>query len=161
MRTIGTLLKVVIGYALACLIAGAIQVGFVVTPFDLMQLPLDQRMERLGLAGLWALFAANQTAVFAAPFALVAICYGLWNKIRTASYYVIAGTLIGLFGFAAQFASERPGDPSIANIYATTAYVTAGALAGWIYWVFAGRSRAKTPTARRRPNQAETSIPTS
>ncbi|MEO1206879.1 MAG: hypothetical protein AAFV45_11160 [Pseudomonadota bacterium] len=157
LRALGTALKIIIGFALACFVAGAIQVGFVVTPFDLMQIPLDQRLERLGLASLWALFAANQTAVFASPFALIAIIFALWNRIRKATYFVIAGGLIGLIGLLTQIASESPGDPSIANLYATTAYLTAGACAGWVYWLIAARRTGKQPVAARRPPKPNSS----
>ncbi|MEL7047638.1 MAG: hypothetical protein AAFO75_01535 [Pseudomonadota bacterium] len=158
MRTLSMMLKMIVGFSLACLIAGIVKVGFVNTPADLMALPIEQRMERLGLAGMWALFATNQIAIFALPFAIVAGFYAAWNKVRSATYFVVVGLIIAGFGFTAQLASERPGDATIANPYAVMAYIVAGAAAGWVYWLVAGRNtkRERMPPRRRPAPQLET-----
>lgn len=139
MRAILTIVRALIGFAAACFVAGIVQVSFIVTPAELAALPLDERWQRLGIAGLWAVYAGNQAAVFAAPFALIAILYALWNKIGTVWYYLTCALIIAAIAFATQLAAESPGQPSLLNAYAMTAFAAAGAAAGLTYWLIAGR----------------------
>lgn len=147
MRAALTTLKIVVGYCLACLAAGATQIAFVVTPFDLLALPLDDRLMRLGGAGLLTLFAANQTAIFAFPFALAAIAFAAWNKIHALSYFVIAGLIIAACGLGALYAGETPDQASIVNAYGLSAYLTAGVIGGFVYWLIAGRRTIRNSPA--------------
>ena len=59
--------------------------------------------------------------------------------IRALPYYLIAGTVIAMLGFTAQYSSEVPGQPTIFNNYALAAYLTSGFLGGLAYWLTAGR----------------------
>ena len=67
-----TLLRILFGFIVACLIAGVVTVAFVVTPADIANLPPEAQPERLGNAGILALFATH-SAIFAFPFAIIAI----------------------------------------------------------------------------------------
>ena len=71
---LGTI-RVIFGFVLACLAAGAVKVAFAVTPAELAQASPD----RLWQAGEWALLAATETAVFAAPFALIAVLLAIYD----------------------------------------------------------------------------------
>src|SRR5690606_17813540 len=96
--------------------------------------------------GTLALLAATHSAIFAAPFVLVACVLGEWQNIRSVVFYTLAGVVIGLAGFLAQYSAEAVGQPTIINNYALKAYLTAGFFAGLAYWLFAGRSAGSTPS---------------
>lgn len=130
--------RAILGFALACLVAGVITTAFVVTPADVMARPLDARFELLGVAGLLALAATTQSLLFAAPFAVVCVAFAYWMRVRGSAFYIASGLLIALLGFSVQFAAETPGQPTIVNTYAMAAYATAGGLAGWVFWLIAG-----------------------
>jgi hypothetical protein len=134
-----TLLRVLFGFLVACLVAGIVTVAFVVTPADLAALPSDALSERLGNAGVLSLLAATHSAIFAFPFAFILIGIAEWRAIRTWIFYALAGLAIALGGFAAEYANEVAGQPSIVNEYALVAFIAVGVLSGLAYWLFAGR----------------------
>ncbi len=136
---LGTLFRILFGFAVACLIAGVATVAFVVTPGDIVALPADLRPERLGNAGVLSLLAATHSAIFAFPFALIAIFIGEWFSIRSWIYYTIVGILIAIGGFCAVSYFEVEGQPSIVNDYALRAFLTVGVFGGLAYWLAAGR----------------------
>lgn len=133
------LLRILFGFAIAALVAGVATVAFVVTPVDIASLPADAQSERLSSAGVLALLAATHSAIFAAPFALVAVGIGEMWRLRSWLYYVLVAVGISLGGLAAVYLNEVPGQPSILNNYALAAFVTVGIAAGFAYWLFAGR----------------------
>jgi hypothetical protein len=126
---------VVFGFALACLAAGLTVVLFVYTPLELV----DLQSERLSEVGLLSLAAATHSAVFAAPFALIGAGFGEWQRIGSWMYYVLIAIAIAAVGFLAQFWTETQGEASIVNNYAVTAFLLTGFVAGFVYWLFAGR----------------------
>lgn len=134
-----TLLRVLFGFAVACLVAGAATVAFVVSPAEIANLPAEAQPERLGNAGILALLAATHSAIFALPFALLVAAVAELRRIRSWLYYALAGAVISLGGLAAVYLNEVTGQPSILNDYALIAFVTVGLLAGLTYWLFAGR----------------------
>lgn len=136
---IATFARVLIGFALASLTAGLVQVLFVMSPIQMVQLPSQAFLERAAQAGVLALLAATHAAIFAAAFALIATGIGEWMRVRSLAYYVATGAIIAALGFSAQLASEVAGQPTIFNTYAIAAFVTSGALAGLVYWLAAGR----------------------
>ncbi len=134
-----TLLRVLFGFAVACLVAGVATVAFVVSPVELANLPAEAQPERLTNAGILALLAATHSALFAFPFALILIGIAELTRVRSLLYYVLAATTIALGGLLAIFLYEVPGQPSILNDYAVAAFATVGVLSGFTYWLFAGR----------------------
>jgi len=134
-----TLLRVLFGFIIACLVAGAVTVAFIVTPGDLASLPADAQAERLGNAGILALLTATHSAIFSFPFALLAIGVAELWRLRSWLYYAAVGVIIALGGFSAEYLNEVPGEPSILNNYALAAFLAAGILGGLAYWLFAGR----------------------
>ena len=112
MRILTGLLRILIGFAVACLVAGAVTAAFVITPSDVAALPDDLRPERLNNAGVLSLLAATHSAIFSFPFALLVIGFGEWRSIRSWLYYVIAGILIALGGFGAEYMIEA-GDAAL------------------------------------------------
>lgn len=140
-----TLVRSLIGFVLACLAAALTQVLFVITPADLYLLEMDQRVEQAGRALALALSAATQFAIFAAPFALVAVIFGFVQGLRGWAYYVFVGLAISLLGFAALYAGESQSDFTIANSYAVAAFAFSGIIAGYVFWLVAGRGPAKRP----------------
>lgn len=136
---IRTVVRVLAGFALACLTAGLVQVLFAVTPSKLLASPANVFAERALQTGVFALLAATHTAIFSAAFALIACGIGEWMRVRSVGYYLASGAVIALLGFAAQYSSEVAGQPTILNNYALQAYLTAGFFAGLAYWLTAGR----------------------
>lgn len=146
--------RVLAGFIVSCLVAGLVTVAFVITPAEFAALSGPALMDRLSTFGMLALLAATHSAIFAAPFALIAAVIGEWQSIRNPMYYAVAGVLIALGGFAAQYSSETGAAASIANNYALKAFLTAGFFAGLSYWIVAGRAAGDDeedvaqPTAR-------------
>ena len=151
---IGGLFRVLFGFIVACLVAGAATVAFVITPADIATLPAELRPDRLSSAGTLSLLAATHSAIFAAPFALIALVIAEWRCIRSWVYYATVGILIAFAGFGAEYLNEVGGQPSIVNSYAMRAYLAVGFLGGIAYWLAAGRrrggKRGDERAARRR-----------
>ncbi len=139
MSMLGTIFRILIGFAIACLVAGAVTTAFIVTPTDVAALSPDVRPEQLGYAGLLSLYAATHSAIFAFPFALIAIALAEWLCVRSWIYYTIVGILIALGGFAAVSYFEVEGQPTIINNYALRTFLTVGVFGGLAYWLVAGR----------------------
>lgn len=158
------LFRVLAGFAAACLMAGLITVAFVITPAELSALSGDALSRRITTFGELTLIAATHSAIFAAPFALIAAVVGEWQGLRGPMVYLLAGTLIALGGFFAQYSSETGAAASIANNYALKAYLSAGFFAGLAYWLVAGRSagdEAIEPPRRNDPKPTvSTTVPT-
>ena len=133
------LVRILLGFVAACLGAGLTMVLFVLTPSEIIGLPPDVRADRLAKAMELAGIVASQFALFSAPFALVAASLAELLRNRSWIYYVIVGLIITGLGFFAQHATERIGQPTIANRYALTAFLTSGFVAGLIFWVVSGR----------------------
>lgn len=127
------------GYLLACVAFGAVLVGFVVTPAQLMASPSGEVGRQLANAGLLALSSASWAAIFASPLALIAAVIAERRAIREWFYYAIVAVLAAGIGFLAQYVSELQGAPTIFNNYALAAFLTSGIAAGLVYWLVAGR----------------------
>jgi hypothetical protein len=125
-RTIG---RVLLGFIVASIAAGLTMTGFAelntvekyISPIELI------------------LLAATHSAIFSAPFFLVATVIGEWLNIRSWLFYTLSGLAITMAGFLAQYSSEPTGFPSIMNPYAFTAFALTGLISGFVYWLIAGR----------------------
>ena len=106
------------------------------------------------MPGTLSLLAATHSAIFAAPFALIALVIAEWRCIRSWVYYATVGILIAFAGFGAEYLNEVGGQPSIVNSYAMRAYLAVGFLGGIAYWLAVGRRtggrRGDERAARRR-----------
>lgn len=149
-----TLLRVLFGFAAACLVAGIATVAFVVSPVALANLPAEAQPEQLTNAGILALLAATHSALFAFPFALILVAVAELTRVRSLLYYLLAATTISLGGLLAIFLSEVPGQPSILNDYAVAAFATVGVLSGFTYWLFAGRGAGGRRSRQAPPRSA-------
>lgn len=127
-----SLIRFIFGFVAAMLAAGAMQVLFVAGG-DLLSGLSAARLQSLGLL---TLLAATQSAVFSAPFAVVAAAVAAWVPVRSVVYFVGVGIALGLAGFFVQYVGEA-GPETILNRYALTAYVASGSVGGLIYWVLA------------------------
>ena len=134
---LGRIFRVLSGFILACLAAGLTKVLFAYTPMELSNLPPEVASDRLALA----LPIGTHTAIFAAPFALVAIAIAEWQRWRDWAYYAAAAMAIALIGFFAQFSTETAAQGwSVVNSnYPLITFLTTGFVAGLVYWLFAGR----------------------
>jgi hypothetical protein len=129
-----SVLRVLIGFALACIAGAVVKLGFA-TPNDVLTTDSDTLAWSLDQT----LLAATHSAVFSAPFALVAAAIGEWQTIRSWVYYALAGTAISIAGLMALFSGEVTGPNSIVNQYAVIAFLASGLAGGWVYWLFSGR----------------------
>jgi hypothetical protein len=126
-------LRIVTGYAAACLAAGATQVLFVVDPTGLFA-----TRESTAAAGLLTAMAATQAATFALPFTAIAVLLTEWFRLRGWLTFVLAGGLVALSGYLTVIAGEG-GGLTLRNDYAVRAFLVSGAVAGFVYWMLAGR----------------------
>lgn len=141
--------RILFGFVLACLAGALTQVLFVITPVDLYALEADRRWEQAGRAMFVVLSAATQFAIFAAPFAGVAILFGLMQGLRGWGYYVFLGLAVALLGFTVLYVGEDGGDFTIANSYAVAAFAFSGIIAGYVYWLVAGHRAGAQLAARK------------
>lgn len=130
LRTIG---RVVVGYAAACLAAGATQTLFVIDPTF-----LAGSAETTAGAGLLWMMAATQAAVFALPFAAIGIVLTEWRALRGWLTFVLLGSAIAVTAYAVAVAGET-GRSTLLNDYAFKAFLASGIVAGLAYWMVAGR----------------------
>ena len=130
------IIRVLVGFLLACLAGGLTAVLFAWTPSELAAMPSDP-LEKIVLA----LPLATHAAIFSAPFALVAIAVGEWRRWRDWAYYAMVGMVIALIGYFAQYQSEQANQAwSIASgNYPLIAFLSMGLAAGLTYWLFSGR----------------------
>jgi hypothetical protein len=87
-------------------------------------------------------------------FTLIVATIGEIFSIRSPAFYLIGGVIIALLGFAAQYASESPGQPTILNNYALKAFLTTGFFGGFVYWVAAGQFAGRSAERGKRTTQA-------
>ena len=139
MGVLRALSRVLLGFVLACLVAGLVQVFYVRTPSEFAAVPANELPYLAGNSLELALLAATHSAIFSAAFALIIAGISEWLSLKTIAYSLAAGMGIALLGFVAQYSSEVSGQPSILNNYALQAYLTAGFFAGLTYWLVAGR----------------------
>ena len=139
-----TLLRVLFGFLAACLAVGFVQVAFVMPPAEILAMPDNVMSDRLAEAGMLTLVAATQSAVFAAPFALVAAAIAEWQAIRGWIFHAFVGLVICGVGMASLYLAAGDSEPTIANFYAGSAFGLAGIIGGTIYWLFAGRFSGDT-----------------
>jgi hypothetical protein len=157
---IGTISRVLFGFLLACLTAGLVQVLFILTPGRIIALPADIFPDRVGQALVIAALAATHVAIFSAAFALIALGVAEFMRVRGIGYYLAVGATIAMAGFAAQYASEVAGQPTVLNTHAVEAFLTSGVIAGLIYWIVAGRGAGGGRRERRdTAPPAEASVP--
>ena len=136
---LGRIINILLSFLVACFAAGLTKVLFATTPSELANLAPDVAADRMSKVIESGLFAAVISAMFAAPFALVAAAISEWRRLRSLTYYALTGLGIALIGFLAHFSAEPQGAPTIVNNYALTAFLTAGFVGGLTYWLLHGR----------------------
>ena len=140
------IVRIVIGYALACIIAAVTLVLFVYTPPELATIPA-----RLSEAGFFALVVAPYLALFAALPALIAVTFAELRGIATWGYHAVVGLIIAALGFLTQHFMEAPGEATILHNYALTAFLVAGLVGGLVYWLISGRFASRPHTEVTSP----------
>lgn len=133
------MIRIVLGYALACLAGGLTLVLHVVSPAALLSLSGDALADKLTELGTLATLSATHIAVFSLPFALIVAAIAEWFALRGWLYFVLGGLAIAGTGFLAQQAGEAASGPSIVNVFAIQAFVLTGIVGGLVYWLVSGR----------------------
>lgn len=134
-----SVIRVLVGFAVACFVAAVTMVLFVLTPSEIASLPPDVASDRIGRGLQLAYAVAVQVALFSAPFFIVAAGLGEALRNRNWTYYVVAALVIAGLAFFAQLSTERTGQSTIFNNYALTAFLTSGFVSGLFYWMVSGR----------------------
>lgn len=132
-----TLFRVLTGFIFATLAAAVTQVLFAFPPTATGDAAAWAQQ-----AGMWALAAATHIAIFSFLFAFLAIAIAEWQGVGAWAYYVLTGMAIAIGGFFAQYATENASQPTIFNNYALVAFISAGSIGGFVYWLIAGRRAA-------------------
>ena len=154
---LGSFVRVLTGFLLGCIAAALIQVLYLPTTYQLAAsadntFPGSQVVERI-------LLVATHIAIFSAAFALIMAGLSAWTGRGSLPYYLTSGTVIGLLGFVAQYASEVASQPTIFNNSAVTAYLTSGFFAGLAYWLVAGDAGENTADDFRLGERATIGVP--
>jgi len=139
MRVLRSLLRVLAGFILACVVAALVSSLFIDTPADLARMPTGEFAEKSAGGLEHVLLVATHYAIFSAAFALIVAGLAEWLSLRKAAYAIGAGMLIALLGFTAQYWSEFADQPTIFNNYALSTFLASGFFAGLAYWTVAGR----------------------
>lgn len=132
---VGSVLRVIIGFVVACFAAALVQVAFALTPAEM----ISASSARWSEAGVLLVGTATITMIFAASFAAISALISEWQGIRNFAYHALVGVGIAMAGHALLYSGQNSAEPSIVNSYAAAAYLTAGLAGGTIYWAFAGR----------------------
>lgn len=159
-RAVGTLARIVFGWALASMAAGLVTVLFV--DIDVLTGGLDRLPKTLSETIDLALLAATHIAIFSSVFVLITALIAEWFSLRALSFYLAVGVAIALLGFSAQYASEVTGQATIFNNYAIKTFLTVGLIGGFVYWLgagqFAGRLPAPSVPGDERPEDETAEI---
>jgi hypothetical protein len=137
----GAILRVLSGFILANLAAALTLALFVYTPSELATAASGAAGDPWsGLGAAW-LVAFTQNTIFSALPALLAVALGEWRHVREWSYYALAGIVIAMLGFAAQWLSESTGQnwSVVDSNYPFVAFLTTGFVGGFTYWMWSGR----------------------
>ncbi len=134
------LIRILFGFVAATLVAGLVQVLFVAGA-DIGGLS-SGRLESLGLL---VLLAATLSAVFAAPFALLAAGFAAWQQVRSPLFFIGAGLAIGLAGFFTQYVGRQDLKPfsTSTRLRLTSARAFS---AGLVYWFIAVPKKRPNPS---------------
>ena len=132
-------LRVLIGFAVGCLIGAYTALLFAITPAELTAMPWDGAIDRMAWIADAGWKLAFLFALFSLPVGGIAIAIGELRSIRSGTYYAVAGLAIALAGYVIQASSALLATPMVAVAYSAVAYATTGAIAGSVYWVIAGR----------------------
>lgn len=154
LKFLGTLARMAFGFALASMAAGLVTVLFVNTPTDVLAQPVSRLPRTADETFELALLTATHAAVFGIVFTLIVATIGEVFSMRGLVFYLVGGVVIALLGFAAQYASEVRGEPTIFNNYALKAFLTTGFFAGFVYWLAAGQFAGRTDERDKRTAEA-------
>ncbi len=132
---LAALLRCLAGYLAACLTAGVVQVFFVLPPHELVFAGADL----LSAAGIWLLLATIHSAIFGAPFSIIALAIAEWRQLKSPIYYAGAGFGIAMLGFLTQITGYGFAQPLTVTLYLLAGFSCAGVAAGVAYWLVAGR----------------------
>jgi len=144
-------IRVLIGFALASLVAAFTLVLFVYAPSELAGLPSDLSGERLSEAGLFALVITPHVVVSAALPALAGVMFAEARRVAGWAFYAFAGIATAAAGFLVFHLGEAPDQASILHNYALAAFLTSGLVGGLAYWLFSGRFAARRAGADDKP----------
>ncbi len=128
----GRTIRVLIGFAAACLAAAYTKLFFAYTPAEIMNLPSDVAFDRF-------LDIVEHGWKYAIPFAIVGLSLAEFRGVRSWTYYAIVALAVALLAFVVQAQGEARGAATVVNNYAFAAYLTTGLMAGLFYWLVAGR----------------------
>ncbi len=146
------LLRILLGMLVACLVAGAVQVIFALTPSELAAAGPNPWQ----IAFVQIVQTAAAVALIGVPFVFLSGVFCEVMAVRAFVYHAIVGILIALAGFAVLWTGQAPDEPTLANSYAIATFITTGFLAGIAYWLVAGRFAGGKRGAALQAHQRQT-----
>jgi hypothetical protein len=137
------ILRILIGFGLACVAAAMTFVLFVYAPGDLASLREELSADRLSEALYFALLSTPHVAMSAAFPALLAAAFAETRKVASWAFYAFAGIATAGAGLFVQHLTVTR--VNILQTYALVAFLTAGLVGGLVYWALSGRYAAAKP----------------
>jgi hypothetical protein len=134
------ILRILIGFALACVAAAVTFVTFVYAPGDLAGLSDELSGDRLSEAAYFALLSTPHVAISAAVPAMLAAVFAETRKVASWLFYAFAGVATAGAGLIVQHLTVPR--VNILQTYALAAFLTAGLIGGLVYWALSGRYAA-------------------
>ncbi len=134
------ILRILFGYALACMAAAVTLVLFVYAPADLTSLHEDLSGDRLSEALYFALLSTPHVAISAAVPALLAAVFAEQRKLASWWFYAFAGIATAAAGLLVHHVTVPRVD--VLQTYFLAAFLTAGVVGGSVYWALSGRYAA-------------------
>jgi hypothetical protein len=137
------ILRILIGFGLACVAAAMTVVLFVYAPGDVASLREELSVDRLSEALYFALLSTPHVAMSAALPALLAAAFAEQRKLASWWFYAFAGIATAGAGLLVQHLTVPR--VNVLQTYALAAFLTAGLIGGLVYWALSGRHAATKP----------------
>ncbi len=141
-RLLGRLILDTLAFIIAAIAAAAVMMAAIEFPGLVPELPPETpfgNINRLSMVALTAMIVARMTFL---P-AVIAIIAGEVLAVRSVTIHLAAGMAVVLVGFVSPWTGSVTRAPE--QIHEWTLILAAGAVAGFAYWLVAGRSAGILP----------------
>jgi len=141
-RLIGRVLLAAIGFLFACLAAGFVMMAAIGHPGLIADVPADTPLQPINQASA-VILTSMITARMAFLPAMIAIVLGEILSARSVVAHLAAGMVVIVAGLSVPW--PDPTTVPLDTPQAWTMTLAAGAVAGFVYWIIAGRGAGIAP----------------